>query len=476
MTINPTVFSAFDSAELSGSCDDSSVAERLKWSSYTTYLVNFTTIELEPASVHLFPQKVCEFLMSDPFDYRAVSFLFFDTNEQRWKPLASLGNAPLPTNDIPLFEGTMVIEEEYEYYSFFSILDVAYLIAIAKDETKEAFSRYEYSFHSLFSTLISSFFHMKLLAKDVEEHMVEMSTIRTSAVIFSSLKEGAMTLEQAFLELSASLSFKGMVVALNDEDNSDSDTLNVVIQQGVSGQTWEEILRNIYLSDELFSQDWSLYPLSYNRTVFGAVLFRFSESNPTLAAVQKKVVAYTIPQITTVLTNRKFHMDAMTDALTGIWNRRYIIRALDESLDHVMRNPAKTVSVAMIDIDDFKSVNDQYGHATGDAVLREVARALNDSLRGSDSVGRYGGEEFLVVMHADARAAKVICSRMLNAVRSLAVPIADGGDETVSVTVSIGYSTFVRKRCSTPMCLIAEADKAMYRAKDDGKNRVVQYK
>lgn len=475
MTINPSVFSARDTYEETTNREIAEVHEQVKHATFASYLVNFTTIELEPAQPHLFPQKICEFLISDVFDYSFVSFLIFDDKANKWQSLASKGKPKVSTDAIPRFEGTMILEEEYEYYSFFNILDVSYLIIVSRVGKEFPFSQYGYSFLSLFSTLISSFFHMKLLAKDVEEHMVEMSTIRTSAVIFSGLKEGTLTLEEAFHELNASLSFKGMVLGIYDENEPDKNAnFSITVQEGVNGKSWQDILVKVFTADELFSQDWTLYILQHEKTIFGGVLCRFSENNPTLSAVQKKVMEYTIPQITTVLTNRKFHMEAMTDTLTSIWNRRYIINALEERVGQMVINPRKALSVAMVDIDDFKKVNDTYGHPMGDEVLRKVTEVLTQSLRGTDIVGRYGGEEFLVLMQADVKATKVICQRMLQGMRALDV-FSNTTKKHISITISIGYATYVKQECDNVDSLILSADKALYQAKETGKDKIVHY-
>lgn len=475
MTINPSVFSARDTYDGTTNREIAEVQEQIKLASFTSYLVNFTTIELEPAPPHRFPQKICDFLISTVFDYSFVSFLMFDKESNRWQSLASQGKPEVSTDAIPLFEGTMILEEEYEYYSFFNILDVSYLILISRAGKETPFSQYGYSFLSLFSTLISSFFHMKLLAKDVEEHMVEMSTIRTSAVIFSGLKEGTLTLEEAFHELNVSLSFKGMVLGIYDENEIDENAnLKITVQEGIKGKSWQDILVKVFTADELFSQDWKLYILKHEKTIFGGVLCRFSENNPTLSAVQKKVMEYTIPQITTVLTNRKFHMEAMTDTLTSIWNRRYIINALEERVGQLVLNPRKSLSVAMVDIDDFKRVNDTYGHPMGDEVLRKVTEVLTHSLRGTDIVGRYGGEEFLVLMQADAKATNVICQRMLKGMRALEV-FSNSTKKHIPITISIGYATYIKQECDDVNSLIEAADKALYKAKKMGKDRIIHY-
>lgn len=153
---------------------------------------------------------------------------------------------------------------------------------------------------------------------------------------------------------------------------------------------------------------------------------------------------------------------AVTDPLTGLRNRRYVRRHLEGAL----RTAA--VTVLMLDVDRFKSVNDTHGHAAGDAVLREVSDRVRDHLRSADVVARYGGEEFLVVMSgADAEDGILVAERLRSAIA--ATPIAAEG-QALEVTVSIGLAS----AAAGTLCddLIAQADAALYRAKDKGRNRI----
>jgi len=154
---------------------------------------------------------------------------------------------------------------------------------------------------------------------------------------------------------------------------------------------------------------------------------------------------------------------AVTDGLTGLRNRRYVFRHLESLLR------AGTASgVLMIDVDRFKPLNDYYGHAAGDAALREVAARLREHVRASDIVARYGGEEFLVVMSgAGAEETAVIAERLRSAVADRPI---DQGQAKLPVTVSIGSALSSSNTEAEP--LIAAADSAMYRAKASGRNCV----
>ena len=160
---------------------------------------------------------------------------------------------------------------------------------------------------------------------------------------------------------------------------------------------------------------------------------------------------------------------AMRDELTGSWNRRTVFDLFGRELDRAER--ARTpLGVCMADIDHFKRVNDTYGHAAGDAVLCEVARRMHDCVRSHDLLGRYGGEEFLIVCPecSPANAAK-LAERIRHAVADK--PIDHKGTE-IDVTISIGLATTLPEKDDTCEELVQIADTALYKAKDAGRNRV----
>src|SRR5262249_20458310 len=128
------------------------------------------------------------------------------------------------------------------------------------------------------------------------------------------------------------------------------------------------------------------------------------------------------------------------------------------------------VSLLMIDIDHFKKINDEHGHPAGDAVLREVARVLKDTLRGVDALGRYGGEEFMAILpHTTHEEALQTGERLRKAIGEHSFR---AGDRELSATVSVGVASYPTPAVDSPNALIREADKALYRAKQAGRNRV----
>ena len=174
------------------------------------------------------------------------------------------------------------------------------------------------------------------------------------------------------------------------------------------------------------------------------------------------------------LRERARHLEELTviDALTGVPNRRAFDAALEREWIRAIR-AKKPIAVALLDIDSFKLYNDAYGHPQGDYCLQQIARACKASIvRATDCFARYGGEEFgLVIPDAEARCAAKIAERLRAAVEQLAIP--HEGSPRGIVTVSVGVTSIVPKRGAHHHELVESADRALYRAKGTGRDRVV---
>jgi two-component system cell cycle response regulator len=161
---------------------------------------------------------------------------------------------------------------------------------------------------------------------------------------------------------------------------------------------------------------------------------------------------------------------AITDPLTGLYNRRYMESHIGTLVEQAATR-GKPLTVLVLDIDYFKSINDTHGHDAGDDVLREFAIRIRKSIRGIDLACRYGGEEFVVVMpETDMAVATVVAERLRRRIASEPFPIQQGA-RTVDVTISIGLAALGRD--DNAARVIKRADQALYRAKRDGRNRVV---
>ncbi|HEY5936163.1 MAG TPA: sensor domain-containing diguanylate cyclase [Kofleriaceae bacterium] len=168
------------------------------------------------------------------------------------------------------------------------------------------------------------------------------------------------------------------------------------------------------------------------------------------------------------IENVRLHRVAVTDPLTGAYNREFLVQRLPQEIEAALERD-RTLSVAMVDVDHFKAVNDQHGHGVGDVVLAEVARRLRGAIRGGDILVRYGGEEFLAVLpKADAGRAWEVGERMRQRVCERAFDVGDG--LALLLRISVGIAQW-RIGESMPG-LIERADTALYGAKDRGRNRV----
>jgi diguanylate cyclase (GGDEF)-like protein len=189
---------------------------------------------------------------------------------------------------------------------------------------------------------------------------------------------------------------------------------------------------------------------------------------------ERDLFAYLAGQATLSIENVDLHetvqQQAVTDELTGLFNVRQFHSRLDNEIERAERF-GQPMSIVMLDIDKFKSVNDTYGHQQGDRVLVEVARVLRRLSRDVDLPARYGGEEMAVVLpQTDLRGAELGAERMRAAIEGMQIQRLDGGG-LLPITASFGVASFP-SQAADKTSLIAAADAALYRAKRGGRNRV----
>jgi diguanylate cyclase (GGDEF)-like protein len=177
---------------------------------------------------------------------------------------------------------------------------------------------------------------------------------------------------------------------------------------------------------------------------------------------------------TTVSTNirlqREYKRNAMVDALTGLYNRRWLEEALPRFVNRFTRNQ-QPLALLMLDVDHFKRVNDEHGHPAGDAVLVAVAHTLRSAVRPTDHVARYGGEEFAIILpDTGPRAVLGVAERLRATIKH--APVRDAAGKLLpSVTVSIGGALLPAEDASA-VTLIAQADANLYVSKQNGRDRV----
>jgi diguanylate cyclase (GGDEF)-like protein/PAS domain S-box-containing protein len=188
-----------------------------------------------------------------------------------------------------------------------------------------------------------------------------------------------------------------------------------------------------------------------------------------LVCVTLDITDRKLAQEALLVSEKKLLALATTDSLTNLQNRRKFLISLTDEFEKVRRFSDQPSSVVMLDLDFFKRVNDTYGHAGGDAVLKHFAQLMHSTLRKIDTAARVGGEEFAIILPgADSAAARIFTERLREIVSK--TPVKHDG-KTISVTVSIGIATMDPRDSSADETLI-RADEALYRAKRNGRNRV----
>lgn len=213
-----------------------------------------------------------------------------------------------------------------------------------------------------------------------------------------------------------------------------------------------------------------LIPMPAERVLFIA-------EQVTLAATLEAVTAE-LQRTKRILTIKETELKAViaqadevshTDALTFLPNRRHIIADLQKEVIFSDRY-GTPLTISMLDIDHFKKINDTYGHIVGDDVLRSLAGELRDHIRYPDTIGRYGGEEFLIVLpHSTLRAANQQAERLCRHVRSLEIK---SGEQEIAITVSVGVAQY-KIHNEDWQGLLNRADAALYEAKNSGRDRWV---
>ncbi|MEK7851923.1 MAG: diguanylate cyclase [Deltaproteobacteria bacterium] len=170
------------------------------------------------------------------------------------------------------------------------------------------------------------------------------------------------------------------------------------------------------------------------------------------------------------LANLELEKLAVTDGLTGAYNHRHFRTRLEEEFSRAKRYKT-SLSCIMLDLDHFKSINDAFGHAQGDIVLKEITDALRKSVRKTDVVARYGGEEFVILLpHTDQEGAFIHAERIREAARGNR---CSDSNTCIMVTVSLGVSTFPSPDINSADELVGKADNALYEAKRNGRNKTV---
>jgi len=218
-----------------------------------------------------------------------------------------------------------------------------------------------------------------------------------------------------------------------------------------------------------------IFPLISEKKLFGCIVTKSMEGK-----LNEKEVDYIVQltnQVATTINRANVYAEilkhATLDALTGFYNKRQLNERLKQEFANSQRQKTP-LSVIMTDIDFFKGVNDTYGHSIGDLVLKTVSDVIRLQLREYDIAGRYGGEEFTIILpNTNAKSAIMVAERLRKAVEKTHIDISKLSPEHKKISVTISQGVHEVKKEDTVETLIMNADKALYKAKMDGRNRVV---
>lgn len=213
-------------------------------------------------------------------------------------------------------------------------------------------------------------------------------------------------------------------------------------------------------------------PIKHGGTLNGLIILAQDESE-RIDGKETEFFKTALRQAYVVIENswlyNKIKRIAITDSLTGIYNHGFLYENLCKEYNRAERNNL-ALTLLMIDIDYFKKINDTYGHRQGDAILHKLSQLLKDYMRSYDTLGRYGGEEFAIILpETDIKAGLILAERL-----RIRVGEYNFGDmhTIIKSTISIGVSSYSHAGTKSAEDLINRADKALYRAKNEGRNRV----
>lgn len=275
--------------------------------------------------------------------------------------------------------------------------------------------------------------------------------MKTNSVVFNPLK--VTTLGYTMEELPEKVSYQFFTDKLHPDDYE--KTMDAMLRHMRGEVNVYEVEYRIQAKDKSWKWFHDRGKITQRdvdgRPIFAAgIVFDITEKKERMLCLEKQ--------------NELLEQQSITDSLTGIHNRGAILRELNSRICQSTMNQSP-LSIAIFDIDNFKKLNDTKGHVFGDRVLTEVAHTITSAIRGLDAVGRYGGEEFLVIFPNTRKSnAMVVAERIRESVEKL-----DFGDG-VKVTISGGIKDYQGEEMTT---FIDKADKNLYRAKDEGRNRIV---
>jgi len=257
-------------------------------------------------------------------------------------------------------------------------------------------------------------------------------------------------------------------IPLSPEDGVD------LLKPTLAGESGTPVHRRLsaLVQEELGLKNAGLMPLEIRDHLVGLLAYE-----TTSAPLQKEILFIFSRQAALTIENARLFTKveemALKDTLTGLYNRRYFLQILDYELNRAKRYH-QPLSLVFIDLDHFKDINDNFGHSVGDQLLKQAAQKLHSMFRTTDLVARYAGDEFVAILPATpAEGASILANRLQEAFSRFQMMVRG---KTLQISVSIGVDTYWNEEGVGTATFIDRADRAMYEAKLQGRNRVKSYR
>lgn len=349
-------------------------------------------------------------------------------------------------------------------YDIFKDLDANLYIdrcmkILSKSENLEFDSTERFSQSIRYSQRISSIMSLNQQISSILDLEVLLNKIMEIALEATGAQNGYLIMKE---DISEEIVVR-ISKSLDNESKSEEISNNIVHEVMEKG---DPVIASDSLEDKVKSV--LCIPIKYNNEIKGVCYLSNSLTSAVFVDEDIAILSNFMTQAAIAIENAKLYTMAITDGLTGLVNHKHFKYMLDKNVEQSKRYRT-TFSLIMLDIDNFKSLNDTYGHQAGDEVLITLARLIKDNFRNIDVCARYGGEEFAIILPETDILRAGLCAERLRLAVENSETIYDGNK--LKVTISLGISFNKKDTCKSDL-MIKAADRALYKSKEDGRNMV----
>jgi diguanylate cyclase (GGDEF)-like protein len=303
------------------------------------------------------------------------------------------------------------------------------------------------------------------MGRRLVQSLVEIFAARAATILIADPKSGILVTLASSLEGLGRDMGQSLLLAPDDPGIAHLRDNPRAVSAEVIGKRSPSLRQRLAQLDAEF-----VVPLTFNDQLVGLVVVGAKHGGSQFRAEELELLGLLGHHVASVLENARLFESATYESLTGVLRREAVLEILEREAQRATRY-GRPLAVAMVDLDHFKAVNDRFGHLGGDGVLQRVAQILRGGLRATDSIGRYGGEEFLLVLpETPLDGAVAVAEKIRETVFRSPIPMPD--DDAITVTTSIGLAELAAADPVSARELLRRADEALYQAKHEGRNRV----